>query len=166
MKKAVYIIFFLIGITSCAPRTNLLKKDGISINYPSEWAVKNLDNYIVLVSEPPKKELSVMTTFDIQRHSGYSDLNRFFKDYQNKMIENEIFKNFKIKSNQNTTFKGYSAINYRCTAIVQAIPIEWESIIFIANEKVYQLTTTSLTYKFNSIKKKTDAIFKSFDFVE
>lgn len=142
--------------------TKILKKDSVSIEYPIDWVNRDMTGYLLLVSEPAGKEQTLMSTFDIQIGTNFKTVDEFFNDYKKKMTNNETFKDFKIKSKKKISYKGHNAVEYNCTATAQDLPLEWRSIIFLKDNKVYKLTTTSLIGRFNLLKKKTEKIFNSF----
>jgi hypothetical protein len=163
MKKILLIgIFTFPTICVFGQEIKTLRRDKISIEYPSNWVVRDLDGYSMLVSEPEEKEWSVMTTFDIQIDANFKTVDAFCDNYKKKMTRNEIFKDFNIKSKKKISYKGNTAIEYNYSASVQDLPMEWKSIIFLRDNKIYKLTTTSLIGEFYLIKDKTDKIFDSF----
>lgn len=139
-------------------------KEKISLEYPTEWVVRNFEPYPVLVSEPPEKEITVMSTFDIAFDYVTPNLAEFCKKYEEKMAKGETYKNFKVESKTKITYKGYDAYEYHCTATYQSISLEWKSIILLKDGKVFKLTTTSSTQKYVGNKAKTDKIFESVKF--
>ena len=164
MKKVFLTILTLIICTIIyGQETKNFTKDNISFEYPSDWIIRDFPSYYILVSEPPKEQMSVMTTFDVAIDAGFKKLDSYCKDYEEKMLTNEHFKEFKIKSKENIDFKGFKAIEYNCTATIQYLPIEWKSIIFIKDKKVYKLSTTSMIGQFYLLKETTNKIFKSFE---
>lgn len=148
---------------SMGQETKTFEKDNIKFEYPTEWITRDFPGYYILVSEPPKEEMSVMTTFDVAIEEDSKNLNEFCKEYENKMSNNGQFKDFKIKKKNKIDFKGVSAIEYNCTATVSNLHIEWKSIVFMKGGKIYKLSTTSLIGQFYLQKEITERIFESFE---
>lgn len=148
---------------SLGQKTKTLEKDNVKIEYPAEWVNRDLPGYYILVSEPPKEQMSVMTTFDVAVEEGSKNLKEYCEEYENKMAANEQYKNYTLKSKKEIDFKGMDAIEYNCTATVSSLPVEWKSIVFIKNGKIYKLSTTSLIGQFYLKKEITEKIFESFE---
>ena len=143
--------------------TKTYEKDNIKFEYPAEWISRDFPGYYILVSEPLKEKMSVMTTFDVAVEEDSKNLKKYCKEYENKISNNEQFKDFKIKEKNNIVFKGMKAIEYNCTSTVSYIPIEWKSIVFVKDRKIYKLSTTSMIGKFYLQKEITERIFESFE---
>ncbi len=155
------MLFFLLSMFVSGQETKTFEKDNINFQYPSDWIVRNLPGFYILVSEPPKEVVSIMTTFDVEIEEGAKNLKQYGKQYERTMSTN--YKDFKIKSRKEVDFKGMKAIEYNCTAIVHSLPVEWKSVIFIKNGKIYKLSTTSLLGDFHLKKEITEKIFESFE---
>lgn len=162
IKMTITTILFLFGAFSYGQETKVFKKDNISFEYPKHWITRDFPDYYILVSEPPKEELSVMTTFDVSIEVGYKSLKKYSESYEKTMNTNEYFKDFKVNIKKKINFKGMKAIEYYCTATVSYFPIEWKSIIFMKDGKVYKLSTTSLVGQFYQLRETTEKIFESF----
>ena len=134
------------------------------LEYPYDWEIKNFQDYTVLISEPAKKELTIMSTFDIQIDYKTKDIKTFCNKYEDNLKNNAVFKNFKIITKDEINFKNFKAIEYHCTANAEGLPLEWRSIIFQKDNKIFKLTTTSLIGQFFLLKEKTEKIFESFKF--
>lgn len=166
MKKIIFTFILLLNFyVTHGQEVQKISKNGVSIEYPNDWVIRDFEGYLLLVSEVAGEELTFMSTFDIQIDSTYSDTKLFCKNYEKKMKKSEFFKEFKINSKKNIEYKGLNAIEYNCTANVQYLPIEWKSIIFQKEGKIYKLTTTSTIGKSYLLKDKTDMIFESFTFI-
>jgi hypothetical protein len=161
-KTTITIILILICTFSYGQETKIFKKDNISFEYPVEWINRDFPSFYILVSEPPKEKMSVMTTFDVAVEKDYKSLKEFCDSYENKMLTNEQFNDFKIKTKNKIDYKGMKATEYNCTANVSYLPIEWKSIIFMNDGKIYKLSTTSMIGQFYLIKETTEKIFDSF----
>lgn len=142
--------------------TKTYNKDNITFEYSNHWIPRDFPEYYILVSEPPKEQMSIMTTFDVALGLGYESLEQYTKIYEEKMKTNEQFMDFKIMGKNQMDFKEMNAIEYHCTATVSYFPIEWKSIVFMKNRKVYRLSTTSLIGQFYLQKEMTEKIFESF----
>ncbi len=142
--------------------TKSFKKDNMSFEYPSNWLTRDFPMYYILVSEPPKEQMSVLTTFDVAVEEGHKSLKKYCKGYENNMTTNAQFTEFKIEAKKEIDFKGLKAIEYHCTATVQNLPIEWKSIVFMKDKRIYKLSTTSLIGQFYLMKETTEKIFDSF----
>lgn len=162
MKKILLMLAIFTGSFAYSQETKIYHKDNISFEYPSHWLVRDIPTYYILISEPPKEELTLMATFDVAIDEEYTDLNKYCKSYEGKMANSEQFENFEVKSKDEIKFNGLDAIQYHCTAIVQYLPIEWKSIVFLKDNKVYKLSTTALIGMFYLNKELTDKIFESF----
>ena len=148
---------------SLGQETKTFEKDNIKFEYPTEWITRDFPGYYILVSEPPKEEMSVMTTFDVAVERDSKNLKEYCEGYESKMSNNEQFKDFKIKEKNKIFFKGMEAIEYKCTATVSYLPIEWKSVVFKKDERIYKLSTTSMIGEFYLQKEITERIFDSFD---
>lgn len=163
MKKTTITTIIILFCTFCyGQETKTFKKDNISFKYPNHWITRDFPSFYILVSEPPKEQMSVMTTFDVALEAGYESLKQYSNSYEKKMKTNEQFKDFKVKMKKQIDFKGMKAIEYNCTATVSYLPIEWKSIIFMKDEKIYKLSTTSLIGEYILQNKVTEKIFESF----
>lgn len=162
MKTIITAILFLIVTVSYGQETKTFKKDNISFEYPSHWIISNIPNFYILVNEPPEEEISVQTTFDVSLEEGYKSLDAYCTSYESKMSVNEYFKDFKVNIKKEIIFKEMKAIEYNCTASVSFLPIEWKSVIFMKDGKVYKLSTTSIIGEFFLLKETTNKIFESF----
>jgi hypothetical protein len=165
MQKFLIGLFILVSgmVSSQSIKTLENDKENFILEYPSDWLVRNLEQYEVLISEPAGTELTFMSTFDIQIDYKTKNVKTYCKNYEAIMRKSESFKKFKIKAKKMIDFKGFDAIEYHCTATSLSIPLEWRSIIFIKNDKIFKLTTTSMVGKFLDLKQKTDKIFESFE---
>tara|TARA_Y100001954_G_C15825445_1_gene611971 strand:- start:3604 stop:4587 length:984 start_codon:yes stop_codon:yes gene_type:complete len=138
-----------------------LKKDNISIEYPSTWTSRDLPDYFILLTEPSNRS---STTFDITIEEGHKKLKSYCKFYENKMSKNDYFKEFKVLAKIDVDFKGYKSIEYLCTSkVMDTYEVFWKSIIFIKDQKLYKLSTTSSIDEFYLKKEITDKIFESFE---
>jgi hypothetical protein len=140
------------------------EREKIYLEYPSDWLVRNAEGYAILVSEPPTKEVTVMSTFDVQVDYLTHSVSEFCKKNEKELAMSQSFKFFKIASKKSIVFKGLEAVEYQCTAVAQSLPLEWRSIIFIKDGKVFKLTTTSIVDKYMLNQLKTNEIFESFRF--
>jgi len=163
IRSILTLLVVNITLMSHGQETKTLEKDAISFEYPINWLVRDFPGYYILVSEPPKEQMSVMTTFDVAIDETFKTVKKFCLDYEEKMTNNSDFKDFKIKSKDEIDFKGYEAIEYHCTATVQYLPIEWRAIVFMKNGKIYKLSTTSMIGQFYLLSEKTNKIFESFE---
>lgn len=164
MRKIFIIILTLINCTTIASQdSQVFSKGNITFEYPSEWIIRDLTDSYALVSEPPTDQSAVLTTFDITVDSYSGKLSHFCQEYEQQIIENEQFYNFKIKSKKKGKFKTFRSIEYKCSATIMDLPFEWKSVIFIHKEKVYKLSTTSLTKQLHAILETTERIFNSFE---
>ena len=161
-KKTITTILVLFCAFCYGQETKTFKKDNISFEYPNHWITRDFPGYYILVSEPPKEQMSVMTTIDVALEVGYESLKQYSKSYEKKMKTNEQFKDFKVKMKKQIDFKGMKAIEYNCTATVSYLPIEWKSIIFMKYGKIYKLSTCSLIGQFYLQTEMTEKIYESF----
>jgi predicted Zn-dependent protease len=162
MKTIITTVLLLLATISYGQETKTFKKDNISFEYPKHWVINNAPNFYILVNEPPEKEISVQTTFDVSLEEGYDSLEEYCNSYESKMAVNEYFKDFKVNVKKEILFKGMKAIEYNCTASVSFLPIEWKSVIFMKDGKVYKLSTTSIIGEFFLLRETTNKIFESF----
>ena len=163
MIKTTITTILILFCTFCyGQETKTFKKDNISFEYPNHWITRDFPGCYILVSEPPKGQMSVMTTFDVALEEGYESLKQYSKSYENKIKANEQFKDFKVKMKKEIDFKGIKAIEYNCTATVSYLPTEWKSVVFMKDGKIYKLSTTSLIGQFYLQKETTEKIFESF----
>ena len=132
--------------------------------YPDNWTTINLDGHVVVVREPPKEFISVMSTFDVELIET-TKLRKYSKLYERKLRESNVFLNFEIVSKTKVEFLEYDALRYHCVAYALDIPVEWELIMFRRGDTVFQLTTTSMLGKYDVLKEDTDNIFQSFKFI-
>lgn len=162
-KSTLTMLLFLIAGMAFAQDTKVYTKDNIHFEYPVKWEERHIPGYYILISEPAKKELSVMTTFDVAVSETSDSLEGYCDKYEKDMNNNAYFKEFNVRNKEVITFKGMQAIEYHCTAMVMDIPTEWKSIVFKKEGKIYKLTTTSTIGQFDKNKKITDRIFESFE---
>lgn len=130
---------------------------------PNNWGVQNIPPYYILVSEPAKPVVQVLTTFDVEIDTLFSDLDSFCTNYEERLGKSEVFLDFFVVSKKEIDFHGLIAFEYHCTATVTQMPMEWKSVVFVKNDKVYKLSTASLIGQFRLMEKTTDAIFESFE---
>jgi hypothetical protein len=163
VKSIITTVLVFICAVSYGQDIKTFKKDNISFDYPVSWVKRDFPQYYILVSEPPKEQMSVMTTFDVAVEEGHKSLLGFCKSYENQISTNEQFQDFRIKSKQEIEFKGLKTMEYHCSAKIQHLSIEWKSLVFMKEGKVYKLSTTSLTEQFELLKETTEKIFDSFE---
>lgn len=163
MRKSTIATTFILFCTFCyGQETKTFKKDNISFEYPIHWITRDFPGYYILISEPSKDQISVLTTFDVAFEEGYKTLKQYCKTYEKRVKTNEQFKDFKIKMKKKIKFKGMEAIEYNCTATALYLPIEWKSIIFLKNGKIFKLSTTSMIDQFFLQKGIIEKIYESF----
>jgi hypothetical protein len=141
------------------------EKEKIAVDCPTEWVVRNFDSYALLVSEPAGKEITYMSTVDVQVDHQSPNVAAYCKKYEENLQQSQTFKDFKVKSKKEIVFKGNKAMEYHCTATAASLQLEWTSIIFLKNGTVYKLTTTSVVQKYLLNKAVTDKIVESFRFI-
>lgn len=143
MLKIVYVFLFVSFISIVKAQDNkTYNKDNISFEYPSRWIARDFPNYYILISEPPKDVVSVMATFDVEINDSIKSLKKFCNNYEEKLKNSKVFQHVDIFLKLDYKFKGYDAMYYSWTAMMQNLPVEWISIIFIKDKKIYKLSTT------------------------
>ena len=165
MKTTILIVlFFFLTSIMFSQETKKISKNGMSFEYPIDWIERDIQGYLILLSEPAGKELTIMATFDVELDEKFKSVKDFYSNYKTKMKSSEMISEFKVKSKKEIKFKGYEAIEIYCSATLQNLPTEWKSIIFMKDEKIYKLTTTAMIGKFLLLKDKMDKVFESFTF--
>jgi len=137
-------------------------KDNISFEYPGHWIIRDFPGQYILISEPPKEELSVMATFDVAVDSNAIDLREFVRNYISMMETNIAFSNFKVISKQRRKYLGENAFELHCTATLQTIPMEWKSVFCARNGLIYKLTATAMIGQFLLLKDEREQLFGTF----
>jgi len=138
-------------------------KDNIRFEMPVEWLIRSMPSFYILVSEPSSSELQVLTTFDVEMDSTFSNLDSFCVDYENGLRKSTVYSDLVILNKEKVDFHGMVATEYHCTATAFNLPMEWKSIVFVKNNRVYKLSTASLIGMFMLKSATTDAIFNSFE---
>ena len=164
MKKTLLLVLVLFfGLLSYGQDKKTFSKDNISFEYPGHWIIRDFPGQYILISEPPKEELSVMATFDVAVDSNTIDLREYVRNYISLMETNIDFSNFKVISKHRRKYLGDNAFELHCTATLQSIPMEWKSVFFARNGLTYKLTTTAMIGQFLIVQKETEHIFDSFE---
>ncbi|MEM6686958.1 MAG: PsbP-related protein [Bacteroidota bacterium] len=163
IKITITTILLLFSMLSLSQEAKTFEKDNIKFEYPTEWVQRDFPGYYILVSEPTKEKMSVMTTFDVTVVENRNNLSMYCEEYESQLSNSEQFKDYKIKEKKEITFKGMKAIEYHCSVTISYIPLEWKSIVFIKNDKAYKVTTSSMIGEFYLNKEKTERIFNSFE---
>ena len=105
----------------------------------------------------------MLTTFDVEIDSTFSNLDSFCTDYESRLAESEVFLNFYVVTKKTVDFHGMVATEYHCSATLSQLPMEWKSVVFVKDGKTYKLSTAALMGQFRKQKQVTDLIFDTFE---
>lgn len=157
------MLLITIGTRIQAQELQPFSKDNIRFQMPASWVVQPIPQYYILVSEAAQPTVQVLTTFDVEIDSVFSDLDSFCTDYEARLSKSEVFLNFVVLEKKPIDFHGMPAIEYHCKATAMSMPMEWKSVVFVKNGKVYKLSTASLIGQFKLQEQATNQIFDSFE---
>lgn len=166
MKNLILILLLIATNIAFGQEYKIITKGDIRIQYPQKWNVVELPNQHLVVASPAKKEWTVQTTFSVEIDSITTDVSEYIKKYIGSRDTNKIFTSFIVLQQKDTVFKEYKCIELLCMGIMAGIPIQWRAVIFEHNDKIYELTTTTLMGDFDKMKEITNKIYSSFRFVE
>jgi len=165
MKKnkllSLLIVFVMFSFKQ-ADSYSKISKDNISIEYPSNWDVMDVPGYAFIVKEKaPSGKYSVLTNFAVEIDENYNCLKEYTTFWKNKMSQNSYLSNWELISENKTVFKGVNAKEFICTYEMGSYKAKTNVIIIVANNKIYNINTTSSLESFKNKKGITDRIYDS-----
>ncbi|MCD4794607.1 MAG: hypothetical protein K8R54_15335 [Bacteroidales bacterium] len=165
MKKLLLIsllMTFFLSSFSQSESYSIISREGITIEYPSNWYEMEIPSCLILVKErAPTDHISVITNFVVEIDENYSSIEKYTEAWKEKMFNNEHSSNFKLISERDIIYKGFDAREFICTYEFSTFKAKTKVIIFVFKDKIINLNTTSSEDSFSRKNEITEKIYNS-----
>ncbi|MDR2831238.1 MAG: hypothetical protein LBB45_09475 [Methanobrevibacter sp.] len=170
IKRYILPIIIIIGVilsSGCITNnqdTKTLSRNGITINYPSNWMVANtqVNETIIAVGNPELIDNSSglgLVSVNIQKRILQSPLNEYFNQVYKTLFSNSSYRSI---GHENVTFSDYKGLEVDYT-VTEGNEVKEQKAYWIENNGyVYVILCTAPQKDFPSQKPYFDFILNSF----
>jgi len=155
------VILFLFSFT-VKEDFKTIKNQGISIQYPSDWEILEMEGYPILVKEKAKtSEYVVLCNFVVEIDYKYKTIDEYIMQWKTKMLTNEYLKDWKIETHKQVQFKGYKGYEFITTCSAAGFRSKTKILIIQQTDRIVNLNSTSSEIDFENNISIIDKIYGS-----
>lgn len=145
----------------------IIEKDGISLEFPNNWDVMELQGYPILVQEKAKtSEYSPLCNFVVEFDNVNNEIDSYIVHLKNKFKNSTYMTNWKVLSESDAKFKGLKAKELITTCNAAGFEFKTKIIIVKQKNRVINLNSSSSVAEFDKNKNVIDKIYESVKFVK
>ena len=166
MKKLILIISSTIFLSfSTYIDTRKIEKDGVSLEFPSDWDIMKMEGYPILVQEKAKTpEYSPLCNFVVEFDYKNIEIENYINNLKDKFKNSPYMKDWKVISERKIKFKGLEAKEIITTCIAANFMFKTKIIIVKKNNRIINLNTSSSIEEYENNKTITNKIYQSVKF--
>lgn len=167
MKLTILLSVFIFLNFGKLNETQIIEKDGVSIEFPNDWDIMEIPGYPILVQEKAKtSEYAPLCNFVVEFDYENKEIDSYIVSLKNKFEDSTYMTNWKILSESDTKFKGLKAKELITTCNAAGFVFKTKIIIVKQKNRIINLNTSSSVAEFDKNNAIIDKIYESVKFAK
>lgn len=147
--------------------TQIIEKDGVSIEFPNDWNIMEMPGYPILVQEKAKTtEYAPLCNFVVEFDNMNNEIDSYIFYLKKKFKTSAYMTNWKVLSESDIKFKGLKAKELITTCNAAGFEFKTKIIIVKQKNRIINLNSSSSVAEFDKNEVIIDKIYNSVKFIK